>query len=361
MEKLNPVGTGSFSMNRLKDSEEGSDSFVAGNNTTASAFASSAIGYHTIASRDCSSVEGKYNVKDDAYVFNEVNIQINTKDVCLFKRKEGFYLSTEYEVKSNRNFVLKNPIFLSGQSLYTNLSTYAGYYAIFNRAPNHDTATVYHYIAENTSTGQYICKLTTQATTHSSSSYKFSTFPTVWDAELINTYAHIVGNGESDTTRSNAHTLDWDGNAWYAGDVYVGSEGGVNRDEGSKKLATEEFVEEAITKFPTPDVSGQIETHNADENAHSNMGWLTGEDEEAGEPTPIDADTLGGHSVEYFAVKQDINIPMKGVDYYTEEDKAEIIQLVLAEIPIIHVSSIEELPNDAKVGTLAVIGGVSNE
>ena len=34
-----------------------------------------------------------------------------------------------------------------------------------------------------------------------------------------NKYAHIVGNGETDVTRSNAHTLDWNGNAWYAGDV----------------------------------------------------------------------------------------------------------------------------------------------
>ena len=34
-----------------------------------------------------------------------------------------------------------------------------------------------------------------------------------------NKYAHIVGNGTSDTDRGNAHTLDWDGNAWYGGDV----------------------------------------------------------------------------------------------------------------------------------------------
>ena len=32
-------------------------------------------------------------------------------------------------------------------------------------------------------------------------------------------YAHIVGNGTSDASRSNAHTLDWSGNAWYAGTV----------------------------------------------------------------------------------------------------------------------------------------------
>ena len=33
-------------------------------------------------------------------------------------------------------------------------------------------------------------------------------------------YAHIVGNGTYNK-RSNAHTLDWDGNAWFAGDVTV--------------------------------------------------------------------------------------------------------------------------------------------
>ena len=32
-------------------------------------------------------------------------------------------------------------------------------------------------------------------------------------------YASIVGNGTSDTARSNSHTLDWEGNAWYAGTV----------------------------------------------------------------------------------------------------------------------------------------------
>ena len=66
-----------------------------------------------------------------------------------------------------------------------------------------------------------------------------------------NKYAHIVGNGQEHddndpllytNTRSNAHTLDWDGNAWFAGDIYIGSTSGKNKDEGSQKLATEEYV-----------------------------------------------------------------------------------------------------------------------
>lgn len=61
------------------------------------------------------------------------------------------------------------------------------------------------------------------------------------------TYLHIVGNGTSSSKRSNAHTLDKDGNAWFAGFVYVGSTSGTNRDEGSKRLATEDYVDSKIS------------------------------------------------------------------------------------------------------------------
>ena len=45
------------------------------------------------------------------------------------------------------------------------------------------------------------------------------------------TYAHIVGNGTSEENRSNAHTLDWNGNAWFAGKVYVG---GTSMDDATE-------------------------------------------------------------------------------------------------------------------------------
>ena len=57
------------------------------------------------------------------------------------------------------------------------------------------------------------------------------------------TSAHIVGNGSSNSNRSNVHTLDWSGNAWFAGDVYTGSTSGTNKDAGSKVLATKEYVD----------------------------------------------------------------------------------------------------------------------
>lgn len=51
------------------------------------------------------------------------------------------------------------------------------------------------------------------------------------DGNPVNRYAHIVGNGVldgEDLVRSNAHTLDWEGNAWFAGKVYVG---GTSQDD----------------------------------------------------------------------------------------------------------------------------------
>lgn len=65
-----------------------------------------------------------------------------------------------------------------------------------------------------------------------------------------NNYTHIVGNGTNDK-RSNAHTLDWNGNAWFAGDVYVKSTSGTNKDSGSKKLATEEYVNSLVGDIET--------------------------------------------------------------------------------------------------------------
>ena len=46
-----------------------------------------------------------------------------------------------------------------------------------------------------------------------------------------NKYAHIFGNGSAGNKRSNAHTVDWSGNAWFAGDVYIG---GTSQDDAVK-------------------------------------------------------------------------------------------------------------------------------
>lgn len=60
--------------------------------------------------------------------------------------------------------------------------------------------------------------------------------------DTANKYAHIVGNGMTDAKRANAHTLDWDGNAWFKGDVYVG---GDDQSKG-EKLVTKSELDAAV-------------------------------------------------------------------------------------------------------------------
>ena len=60
-------------------------------------------------------------------------------------------------------------------------------------------------------------------------------------------YAHIVGNG-SETRRSNAHTLDWNGLGWYARGLKVG---GTSQDDETAKdvIATAPITQEDNGKF----------------------------------------------------------------------------------------------------------------
>ena len=60
-----------------------------------------------------------------------------------------------------------------------------------------------------------------------------------------NRYLHIVGNGSSDTERSNAHTLDWNGNAWYQGKL---SQDGTPTED--KDLTTKKYVDDTIASQP---------------------------------------------------------------------------------------------------------------
>lgn len=59
-------------------------------------------------------------------------------------------------------------------------------------------------------------------------------------------YAHIVGNGAGDAKRSNAHTLDWKGNAWYSGKVTAGAAPVEDMDLTTKKYVDDNILLEQL-------------------------------------------------------------------------------------------------------------------
>ena len=67
-------------------------------------------------------------------------------------------------------------------------------------------------------------------------------------------YAHIVGNGSGDNKRSNAHTLDWKGNGWYAGKL---SQDGTPTED--KDLTTKKYVDDNM-KTAINGVKGDLGT-----------------------------------------------------------------------------------------------------
>ena len=69
-------------------------------------------------------------------------------------------------------------------------------------------------------------------------------------------YAHIIGNGTNTNNRSNAHTVDWQGNAWYAGKIT--SEGVPVND---KDLTNKKYVDNKINGIDLSSKADKIHTH----------------------------------------------------------------------------------------------------
>lgn len=72
------------------------------------------------------------------------------------------------------------------------------------------------------------------------------------------TYAHIVGNGTSTSARSNAHTLDWNGNAEYKGDIVANGCGSnetpISLIDISSRTALLETAIEEIVEITSEDI-----------------------------------------------------------------------------------------------------------
>ena len=246
MDTTNPVGAGSFNMNQ---SQVGDYAISLGYKSKATGKYSHADGYYTKTSTDYQHVGGKYNIEEVPFLKYEENNYSLSIDLGV-----SVYISNGYDDdQTTGTFTLKKP----QQVLSENLPTNTAYF--FALSNNSDT--IYLYYAEETTievSSDKVVISNVKKTSFIQNSCK----------------AHIVGNGMSNTKRSNAHTLDWEGNAWYSGDVYVGSTSGTNRDEGSKKLATVEEVQELASQISPQPYVAQTEAPE-----DKNLLWIDLDDE----------------------------------------------------------------------------------
>lgn len=88
-----------------------------------------------------------------------------------------------------------------------------------------------------------------------------------------NTYLHIVGKGSNDSNRSNAHTIDWAGNAWYSGTIKVG--GTSYSDTNAKELATQEYVNTHGGSIDSISVNGTVQPIDQNKNVDLAVPQIT--------------------------------------------------------------------------------------
>ena len=221
MDKENPVGTGSFSMNRANNTSIGSNSATFGLGNTASGETSFATGGYTKALGSLSHAEG---------MLTEAIGSTSHAEGCDSKA-EGDYSHAE-----------------GGWSEAIGVGSHAeGIYSIAEGEASH---------AEGE--GSYAKGSGSHAEGISIAASDYQHSQGKYNIESVE-FAHIVGNGTKPEERSNAHTLDWDGNAWFAGEVYIGSTNGVNKDSGSKKLATEDFVNNLLQNSQSSNITYSTE------------------------------------------------------------------------------------------------------
>ena len=160
----------------------GSASHAEGQNTTAKGYSSHAEGDRTTASGYCSHVEGR----STTIIPDTITSSSSNSEIIAAWKTAKFSLAKDVasHVEGYDNLALEEASHAEGS--YTIASGYCSH------AEGKDTK----------ASGNF---------SHVQGKYNIE--------DLANTYAHIVGNGSNDNSRSNAHTIDWSGNAWFAGTV----------------------------------------------------------------------------------------------------------------------------------------------
>lgn len=206
LDKINPIGIGNLSMNRKSNSTVGSYSVAVGRDTEAAGESSLTEGQDTYAWGQAAHAEGYGTAALNMAAHAEGNDTVASGDYGA--HAEGFMTTASGNDAHSQGY--KTTASGQGSHAQGRETIASGRYAHSEGYGTDAASDMQH------TQGRY----------------------NVRDAE--HTYAHIVGNGTSDTKRSNAHTLDWDGNGWYQGTIKVGGTG--QDDPNAKDVALKEDI-----------------------------------------------------------------------------------------------------------------------
>lgn len=217
----------------------GTDSHAEGHDTKSSGNQSHTEGYKTIASKDCAHAEGYETKAEGFYAHSE---GYGTTSSAYVSHAEGKATTASGDCShAEGNETTAGEIYAHAEGDNTAASGDTSH-----AEGSYTTASGRYSHAEGRGT------IASKESSHAEGWYtiasgEYSHVQGKYNIEdTENKYAHIVGNG-SYGKPSNAHTLDWSGNAWFAGNIYIGGAG--QGDENAKKLVTEQYVLEQIAEL----------------------------------------------------------------------------------------------------------------
>jgi hypothetical protein len=231
----------------------GSDSHAEGHQTVASGNFSHAEGNTSTASGECSHAEGQ------AYASGNYSHAegYTTQAIGLRAHAEGY---TTQAIGLNAHSEGDNTIANGPSSHVEGSKTTTSNIAVASHAEGLETSTsamAAHAEGYATSASGLYSHAEGYYTAASGTAQHVQGRRNIPDTE--SQYAHIVGNGfetnvdgSNNITYSNAHTLDWNGNAWFQGEIKLGGTG--QDDPVAKTVATidefdDEWLEDAIFVF----------------------------------------------------------------------------------------------------------------
>lgn len=242
----------------------GKNSSVQGDGTTAEGWSAHAEGDGTKATGRSAHAEGNYTQADGASAHAEGR---NTKATGDYSHAEGYvteasginsHAEGDYTVANRRGMHAEGKYNLYDSAKYADIvsssleydwrNRYAaseytfdadtGYYTLVNAEPKSEAVIGLYYAFSNQYKNGTIDELEKPIYLIDSNRYKTEKHQRDLAVNVQGKYVHVVGNGNK-SARSNAYTLDWDGNGWFAGDVFVG---GASQDEGVKLLKAGEAI-----------------------------------------------------------------------------------------------------------------------
>ena len=190
MDAENPTGAGAFSLNRKSGTVVGSNSHAEGNQTTASGSNAHAEGDQTTASGINAHAEGVYG-KASGMGSHSEGRDTSAGGIAAHAEGDGSMATTSGS---------------HAEGYYSKTyGTYAHAEGKFSKANG------------SCSHAEGLETIATGANSHVQGKYNIE--------DTAEKYAHIIGAGTSGSARKNIHTVDWEGNAYFAGDLQTGENG----------------------------------------------------------------------------------------------------------------------------------------